>query len=80
MHGGGLAIINHKSIHHTSISPPVYSTFECISSFVALSTFSFKIFTIYRASSSSISAFCTEFESSLEHHITSYVDLIFVGD
>ena len=42
--------------------------------------FSVKIFTIYRPPSSSISAFCAEFESLLEHHITSNVDLIFVGD
>ena len=58
---------------------PVYS-FECIGSSVSLSTFLFKIFTIYRHTSSSVSAFCAEFESLLEHHITSNVDLIFVGD
>ena len=58
----------------------VYSTFECIDSSVSLSTFSVKIFTIYRPPSLSISAFCTEFESLLEHHITSNVNLIFVGD
>ena len=80
MHGGGLAIFSHKSIHHTSISMPVYLTFEYIVSSVSLSTFSVKIFTIYRPSSSSISAFCAEFESLLEHHITSNADLIFVGD
>ena len=80
MRDGGPAIINHKSIHHTSISMPVYSTFDCIGSFVSLSTFSVKIFTIYRPASSSISAFCAEFVSLLEHHIISNVDLIFVGD
>ena len=74
----GLAIINRKSIHHTSISMPIYSTFECIGSSVSLSTFSVKIFTIYRPPSSSISAFCAEFESLLEHYITSNVDLIFL--
>ena len=73
MRGGGLAIISHKSVHHTSISKPVYSTFEFI---VLLSTFSVKFFTIYRPPTSSISAFCAEFESFLEHHITSNVDLI----
>ena len=73
-------------IHHVinlSIIHPfntVYSTFECIGSFVLLSTFSVKIFTIYRPSSSSISAFCAEFESLHKHYITSNVDLIFVGD
>ena len=80
MHGGSLAIITHKSIHHTSISMPIYSTFECIDSFVLLSIFSFYIFTIYRPPSSSISAFCAEFKSLLEHYITSNVDLIFLGD
>ena len=80
MRSGGLAIISHKSIHHTSISMPVYSTFECIGSSVSLSTFSVKIFTIYRPSSSSISAFCAEFKSLLKHHTTSNVNLIFVGD
>ena len=42
--------------------------------------FSVKIFIIYQPQSSSISAFCAEFESLFEHHITSNVDLIFVGD
>ena len=27
--GGGVAIINHKSVHHTHVSTPVFSTFEC---------------------------------------------------
>ena len=59
---------------------PVYSTCECIGSSVSLSTISVKIFTIYRPPSSSISAFCAEFETLLEHHITSNVDLVFVSD
>ena len=80
MQDGGLAIISHKSVHHTSISMPAYSTFKCIGSSVSLSTFSVEFFTIYRPPSSSISAICAEFESSLEHHITSYVDLIFVDN
>ena len=80
MRGKGLAIISHKSIHHTSISMLVYSTFECIGSSVSSSTFSVKIFTIYRPPSSLSSTFCAQFESLLEHHITSNVDLIFVGD
>ena len=80
MCGGGLAIISHKSIYHTFILTPIYSKFECIGSSVSLSTFSFKIFTIYRPPSPSISAFCADFESLLEHYITLNVDLIFVGD
>ena len=42
--------------------------------------FRIKFYTIYRPPSSSISAFCAEFESLLEHHITSNVDLIFMGN
>ena len=80
MRGGGLAIISHKSIHHTSISMPVYSKFECIGFSILLFTFQLKIFKIYRSLSSSISAFCAEFESLLENHITSNEDLIFVDD
>ena len=53
-------------------------TIYCIAFSVSLSTFSVKIFTIYQPSTSSISAFCAEFELLLEHHITSNVDLIFV--
>ena len=34
MHDNGLVIISHKSTHHTSISMPVYLTFDCIGSFV----------------------------------------------
>ena len=48
MHSGGLAIISHKSIYHTSISMLVYSTFECIGSTVSLFTSLVKIFTIYQ--------------------------------
>ena len=28
--GGGVAVINHKSVHHTFVSTSVFSTFECI--------------------------------------------------
>ena len=80
MCGGGLAIINHKSIHHTSISLLIYSTFERIGSFVSLFTLSVKIFTLYPPPLSSIFTFCAKFESLLEHHITSNVDVIFIGD
>ena len=59
---------------------PVYLTFECIGSSVSLSTFSVKVFTICRTLSSSIFAFRAEFETLFEYHITSNVDLIFVGD
>ena len=74
--GGGLAIISHKSIHHATISTPVYTTFECIGSSVSLSNFSFKIFTTYRHHQVLLSALIL----SLENHITSNVNLIFVGD
>ena len=80
MRGDGLAFISHKSIHHAFISKVVYSKFECIFSFVSLSAFSVKIFTIYRPPSSSISIFCAEFKLLLEHHITSNLDFIFIGD
>ena len=61
MHGSGIAITSHKSIHHISISMPAYSKFECIGFSVVLSTFLVKIFIIYRPPTSSISAFCAEF-------------------
>ena len=35
--GGGVAIINHNSIHHTSISIPSFSSFECIGSVITSS-------------------------------------------
>ena len=79
MRDGGLAIISHKSIHHTSISMPIYLKFECIGYSVSLPIFAVIIFTIYRPPSSSISTSCAEFEL-FEHHITSNVDLIFLGD
>ena len=28
--GGGVAIINHKSVHHTHVSTPVFFTFESV--------------------------------------------------
>ena len=32
--GGGVAIINHNFIHHTEISIPLFSSFECIGSVI----------------------------------------------
>ena len=78
--GGGVAIINQKSIHHTFVSTPVFSTFECIGSVITSSNNSFKIFVVYRPSSSSMSKFFTEFESLLEFHISSKFFFIFVSD
>ena len=40
--GGGVAIINHNSIHHTAISIPSFSSFKCIGSVIVLSNLSFK--------------------------------------
>ena len=76
----GVAIINHKSVHHTHVSTPVFSTFECVGSVITSSNSSFKLFVVYRPPSSSMSTFFTEFESLLEFHISANIDLIFVGD
>ena len=75
--GGGVAIINQKSVHHTLVSTPAFSTFECIGSVITSSNNSFKLFVVYRPPSSSMSTFFTEFESLLKFHISSKVDLIF---
>ena len=45
--GGGVAIINHNSIHHTAISIPSFSSFECIGSVITSSNSSFKLFVVY---------------------------------
>ena len=72
--GGGIAIIiNHKSVHHTHMSTPVFSTFECVSSAITSSNSSFKLFVVYRPPSSSMSTFFTEFESLLEFHISANI-------
>ena len=60
--GGGVAIINHKSVHHTYVSAPVFSTFECVGSVITSSYSSFKLFVVYRPPSSSMSTFFTEFD------------------
>ena len=78
--GGGVAIINHKFVHHTHVSTSVFSTFECVVSVITSSSSSFKLFVVYRLPSSSMSTFFTEFESLLEFHISANIDLIFVGD
>ena len=75
-----VAIINHKSVHHTHVSTPVFSTFECVGSVITSSNSSFKLFVVYRPSSLSMPTFFTEFESLLEFHISASIDLIFVGD
>ena len=45
--GGGAAIINHKSVHHTHVSTPVFSTFECVDSVITSSNCSFKLFVVF---------------------------------
>ena len=77
---GGVAIINHKFVHHTHVFTPVFSTLECVGSVITSSNSLFKLFVVYRPPSSSTSTFFTEFESLLEFHISANIDLIFVGD
>ena len=77
---GGVAIINQKSVHHTFVSTLVFSTFEYIGSIITSKNNSFKLFVVYRPPSSSMFTFFTEFESLLEFHISSKVDLLIVGD
>ena len=76
---GGLAI----SVINLSIIHPFQCPFiQHVNVLVLLfhyPPFQLKFYNLYRLSSSSISAFCTEFETLLEHHITSNVDLIFVS-
>ena len=79
--GGGVTIINQKSVHHTFVSTPFFSTFECIGSVITTSkNNSFKLFVVYRQPSSSMSTFFTEFEYLFRFHISSKVDLLFVND
>ena len=80
LRGGGVAIINHNSIHHTAISIPSFSSFECIGSIITSSNSSFKLFVVYRPPSLPIANFFTEFESLLEFQIASNIDLFFIGD
>ena len=73
--GGGVAIINHKSVHHTHVSTSVFFTFKCEGSVITSSNSSFKLFAVYRPPSSSMSTFFTEFESLLEFHISANIDI-----
>ena len=41
--GGGVAIIDQKSVHHIFVSTHVFSTFECIGSVITSSNNSFKL-------------------------------------
>ena len=76
----GVAVINQKSVYHTFVFTPVFSTFEYIGSVITSSNNSFKLSVVYCPPSSSMSTFFTKFKSLLEFHISSKVDLIFVGD
>ena len=78
--GGGVAIINHNSIHHTAISILSFSSFECIGSVITSSNSSFKLFVVYQPPSLPIANIFTEFESLLELQIASNIDLLFIGD
>ena len=79
MRGGNVAIIKHNSINHTPIKTEIFSSFECIGSEITSSHSTFKLFVLYRPPSSSISKFFTEFESLTECHISSSIDLFFLG-
>ena len=59
--GGGVAIINQKSVHHTFVSTPVFSTLECIGSVITSKNNSFKLLVVYRLPSSSMSSMSTFF-------------------
>ena len=78
--GGGVAIINHNSIHLSAISIPLFSSFECIGSVNTFFISSFKLFVIYWPPSSPFAYFFTEFESLLELQIASNIDSFFIGD
>ena len=77
--GGGVAIINHNSIHQTA-SIPSFSSFECIGSVNTSSNSSFRLFVVYRPPSLLIANFFDEFESLLELRTASNIDLFFIGD
>ena len=78
--GGGIAIIKHNSINLTPIKTGSLSSFECIGSVITLSYSAFKLFVIYHPPSSSILTFFTKFESLIECHILSNIDLFFLDD
>ena len=78
--GGGIAIIKHYSIHLNPIKTGSFSSFECIGAVITSSYSAFKLFVIYRPPSSSVSTFFTEFKSLIEWHISSNIDLFFLGD
>ena len=80
MRGGGAAIIKHNSINHTSIKTKIFSFFECIGWVITSPHSTFKLFVIYRPPSSSIFKFFTKLESLIECHISSSIDLFFLGD
>ena len=74
-HGGGIAIINHNTVHHTALSNPSFSPFECIGSVITSSNSLFKFFVVYRMPSLPIANFFAVFESLLELHIASNINL-----
>ena len=80
VYGGGIAIIKHNSINLTPIKTDSFFFFKCIGSVITSSYSAFKLFVIYFPPSSSISTFFTEFESLIECHISSNIDLFFFGD
>ena len=78
--GDGVAIIKHNSINHTPPKIEHFSSFECIGSVITSSHSALKFFVIHLLSSSSISTFFTEIKSFLELHISSNIELLFLGD
>ena len=78
--GGGVAIINHNSIHHTVMSIRLFSSFECIGSVIASSNSSFKLSVLYRPPSLPIANFFPEFKFLCGLQIASNIDLFFIGD
>ena len=46
--GGGVAIINQKSVHHIFVSTPVFPHSNALGSVITSSNNSFKLFVMYR--------------------------------
>ena len=77
---GGIAILKHSSINLNLIKTRLFSSSECIGAAITSSYSAFKIFDIYRPPSTSISILFTEFESLIEYHISSNINLFSLSD
>ena len=78
--GGGVAFIYRSYLKISTVTIPIYSTFEALCIRLTIASSSFTFLTIYRPPSSSLPQFISEFSSLIDQLIVYPSELVISGD